>query len=150
MPLSDISPEEYDDVLREMRSRVKRAFLTGAALSGERRLGFPTKWALGDVVRDFNDAYGYTVQKRKFIPTPKDVSDFLPVMGAIAHYRTHDVHGKRDFKILFAKAFDMPTWRLADQFGASERTIQRWQDVAVEKILNIHLTQMSDKWQKSG
>jgi hypothetical protein len=77
------------------------------------------------------------------------VSDFLPVMGAVARYRRADVHGERNYKLLAARAFDVPFWRLADQFGTSEKTLERWVNRAVEEILSRHLTAMSDTMQIS-
>ena len=150
MPLSDIPGHEYEATMGELRKRVFRAFLTAGALPGERRIGFPSDWALGAIVREAEEAYGYTTLRRKFQPTPKDVSDFLPVMGAIAYYRTNSPHGQRNYKILMARAFEVPWWRLADQFRVSERTLERWQDRAVEEIMRKHLTQMSDKLQCSA
>lgn len=143
MPLSDIPGSEYEQTMGELRERVFRAFLTAGALPGERRLSYPKDWSLGEVVRDANDAYGYTPSKRKFNPSPKDVSDFLPVMGAIAYYRKNNDHGERNYKILLARAFDVPFWRLADQFSVSERTLWRWQERAVEEIMRKVLTEMS-------
>lgn len=150
MPLSDIPGDEYQETMSELRKRVFRAFLTAGALPGERRLGFPSDWALGSIVREAAEAYGYTVERRKFQPTPKDVSDFLPVMGAIAYYRTHAKNGQRNYEIIKARAFDVPWWRLSDQFRVSERTLERWQDRAVEEIMRKHLTRMSDTLQQSA
>lgn len=150
MGLSDIPGSEYEQTMGAMRRRIFRAFLTAGALPGERNMGFPSDWALGPIVREAYEAYGYTNQKRKFQPTPEDVSDFLPVMGAIANYRTHGHNGQRNYLILKARAFDVPWWRLSDQFGVSERTLERWQDRAVEEILRNHLTKMSDTRQRTG
>lgn len=88
-----------------------------------------------DVVQEMADAYGYTDEKPpKFRPTPKDVSNMLPVWYWLCDLKRQVGTGKRDFTLLVARARNMPWWKLAARWGKCERTVQRWHDGAVTMV----------------
>lgn len=85
-----------------------------------------------DVVQEMSDAYGYTDERKpKFVPTPKDVSNMLVVWYWLNHLRHQTGTGKRDYKLLVARARGTPWWKLAQRWGKCPRTVQRWHDGAV-------------------
>ena len=145
MSLADIPREQYHETLRALRTRCYRAILSIGAQPPVASLGFPKAWAVGEMVREARDAYGYTRERRRFKPTPKDLDDMIPVLGAIAQHKHEDIHGERDYMIIFSRAYDLPWHVIRDKLRttAGERSLQRWQDRAVEKIINQRLTQMS-------
>lgn len=153
MGLHQIPVETYEETLKDLRQRCFRAVLTMGTLPKAAGKGFPTTWAVGDIVREAQDAYGYTAPKRRFQPTPKDMTDMMPVGRAIGDHRVNAKHGERDFVILFARAYDVPWHVIRDKLrtDAGERSLQRWLDRAVEEIINYRLprlTEMSDTMYK--
>lgn len=87
-----------------------------------------------DYLQSSADAYGYNDAKPpKFRPSPKDVSNLLPVMGWLVWIREQN-NGERDFKIIMGRARNIAWWRLAQRYGRSERQVQRWYDGAVAAI----------------
>lgn len=143
--------DDAEESLKDMRERCFRAI---RAMDAQRRPGpngYPSAWIVGDIMRRVEEAYGYTPEKFRD-PTPKDLDDMLPVMGAIARYiSARGVRGARDYKILVARAYNIPWHRIADRLreDVGERTLARWLDSAVEEIIKKHLTEMSEKWQQS-
>lgn len=133
------------ETMKAMRERVHRAILTTGAQRGPFPAGFPSQWALGEVIQASRDAYGYTDPKRRFQPTPRDVSDMLPVMAAVARYRHAEGTGRRDFKIILGRAYDQAWWVIAERLGlrVSDRSVRRYHDEAVEEILKTHLTSVA-------
>lgn len=123
-------------------ARIKRAILTLSVLPdrealfiyGSQRAMWP------EPVREIRDAYGYEVARRpKFRPTARDVDDVLPVFAELTWLKNHaeQVQGERDsreFRILWARAFDTPWWKLEERYRRGERTLRRWHDGAVMKI----------------
>lgn len=41
---------------------------------------------------------------------------------------------RKQIKIIEARAFDVPWWRLADRFGKHIKTVQRWHDAMIDKL----------------
>ncbi len=150
MTLSQIPIETYEETLKAMRQRCYRAIKSMDAQQGVTGKGFPRSWAVGDLVRKPSEAYGYDFAKvPKFKPSPKDLTDMMPVMAAIAQHKAGDLHGERDFRIIVCRAYDIPWRMIGDKLYAhglariaEPRTMRRWQDRAVEKIINQRLTQM--------
>jgi hypothetical protein len=88
-----------------------------------------------DVVQEMADAYGYTAERMpKFIPTPKDVSNMLPVWYWLNDLRHQVGTGRRDFKLLVARARGTCWWKLEGKFYRCERQLRRWHDAAVAWI----------------
>ena len=146
---------DHEETLKGMRSRCFRAILSIGAQPPVGGKGFPTDWPIGQIVRDARDAYGYAPERRRFRPTPKDLSDMMPVLAAIADHKHNAKHGERDYQIILARAHDTPMHRIRDILGttAGERSLQRWLDRAVDEILNKRLprlTEMSDIRQNTG
>lgn len=152
MTLSEIPVSQYEETIKAMRERCHRAVLTLCSMPSTERLGFASQWAVGDIVRKASDAYGYEIARRRFRATPKDVGDYLTVMSAMALYRQHALKGDRDFRIIWARAFETPWWRIKEELElpGAERTFSRWQDRAVEEIIKKRLTELSDAAQIRG
>lgn len=146
MTLSQIPREQYEETLKGMRERCYTAIKTMGAQPPVTALGFPKDWAIGAIVRETREAYGYTAPQNRFRPNPKQVSDMLPVMGAIALYKHEALHGERDYQIIFARAYEVQWLDIREilKTSADVRSLQRWQDRACEEIINTRLTRMSD------
>lgn len=87
-----------------------------------------------DVVRDARDAYGYTeASAPRFTPTPHDVEIYLDVLGWLTWLEQQN-DGKRDAKVIVARACGFPWWAIGARFGRDPRTIQRWYDGAVTRV----------------
>lgn len=133
MSLADIPRDQYHETLKALRERCHRAILSIGEQPPVASLGFPKEWAVGAMVRDAREAYGYTPPKRRFRPTPQDLDGMLPVLGAIAGHKRNAVHGERDYMIIFARAYDILWHVIRDKLrtSAGERPLQRWRDRAV-------------------
>lgn len=120
---------------------IRRAVLTHDALPGKRRASLVARI---DIVREINEAYGYTdVRPPRFAASPRDVSNMLPVLGWLCRHRRKN-NGERDFKLMLARARNVPWWKLATKFGRSERQVQRWLDGAVT---GIYLDNREELWE---
>lgn len=146
MSLSEIPRDQYEETLKAMRQRCYRAILSIGVQPNVANLSFPKEWAVGHIVRNASEAAGYTPERLRFKPTPKDISDMMPVLGAIASYKRTEIHGERDYQIIFARAHNRQWREIKDILGttAKIRSLERWQDRAVEKIIRVHLTEMSE------
>jgi len=121
---------------------IRRAVLTHDALPGKRRASLVSRI---DVVREINEAYGYTDERPpKFAASPRDVSNMLPVLKWLCVHRQKN-NGERDFKLMLARARNVPWWKLATKFGRSERQVQRWLDGAVT---GIYLDNRDELWER--
>lgn len=126
-----VKRKTFDEVEGAVRCALllRRAICTNDALPDKYR---QRSWP--DYLQSSADAYGYTdVRPPKFKPTPKDVSNLLPVMAWLAWLREQN-NGERDFKIIMGRARNIAWWRLAQRYGRSERQVQRWFDGAVAAI----------------
>jgi hypothetical protein len=108
---------------------IRRAVLTHDALPEKTYTVLVVRY---DIVREMADAYGYTDEKPpKFKPTPRDVSNMLPVWYWLTDLKRQTGTGSRDFKLLVARARGVRWWKLAQRWGKCEKTVQRWHDAAV-------------------
>jgi hypothetical protein len=95
-----------------------------------------------DIVRDAIDAYGYTqASMPRFRPSPHDVSVMLDVLNWITWLEQQN-GGKRDARIIVARAFGYPWWMIGARFGRDPRTIQRWHDGAIARVYTRFQSQM--------
>ncbi len=125
--------------MRELRrfcaELLRRSVLTLAALPDRDRRHLDAAWrsSLPEPVREAS-AYGYEAARAaRFKPSPKDISRFLEVLAWLTWLEgQHD--GRRDVKIIVARAFGCPWWKLAQRFGRSDETLRRWQAGAVAAI----------------
>lgn len=124
------------DEIAETSTRIKRAILTLSVLPDKeaRFIYGSNKAAWPETVKEVHDAYGYeAIKKPRFRPTASDVDDMLPVFEWLTWLKQQP-QGEREFRILWARAFETPWWRLAERYRKGERTIQRWHDGAVSTI----------------
>lgn len=124
-------PRDHNEGTYRCAELLRRAIRTHDALPAT--LATPTTfWP--DVVRNPEDAYGYgDARPPRFSPTPRDVSNLLPVLAWITWLQNQNL-GQRDVKIIVARARKTPWWKLAQMFGRSERTVQRWHDGGIAAI----------------
>lgn len=123
----------------ELRARcadlVRRAILTLDALPDKERRYLSTrlKSSMPTPVRDWQhyriDEFEAPSKRPKINITPKDVSRFLNVLRWLSWLEVEN-NGGRDVKIIIARANGVSWYRIAEQFGRSEDTVQRWQNGA--------------------
>lgn len=110
---------------------IRRAVLTHDALPGDRLSALVSGI---EIIREFEEAYGYTdACPPRFTPTPRDVSNMLPVLSWLCWIKAQN-NGGRDFKLLVGRTRDIAWWKFAQRFGRSERQVQRWFDGAVAAV----------------
>jgi hypothetical protein len=120
----------------------RRAILTVTALPDRERKWLRTQVVNLEVRQSIDDAYGYTEERRpRFRPTARDIDNMLPVMGWLSELRASPHPGPRDYRIIWARAFGCPWWRLAGQLGRSDRQVQRYYDAAIEMLTRKHQLQ---------
>jgi hypothetical protein len=131
-----------NDELAETAELIRRAILTISVAPDRERRWLTQEVSTLEVVRDLEEAYGYEEARRpKFRPQPRDVDNCLIVLSWLAALKAEPGSGRRDFNILWARAFKKPWWSLAQRYGKADRTIQRWHDNA---ILHVHLRYRSN------
>ncbi len=116
--------------------RIRRAVLTLRALPDREKawLNPNPPAAMPEPVRLAQEAYGYdSARARRFQPTNKDVDQYLEAMGWLAWLKRQN-DGKRDLRVILAYVHGIPKWKLAQEFGRSDNTIQRWRNGAIERI----------------
>jgi hypothetical protein len=120
---------------------LERSVLTLRALpERDRPRGIHNAWPT--VVRDVQDAYGYTQARMpRFRPTPHDVSVMLDVLGWISWLERQN-DGRRDAQIIVARAFGISWWVIGERFRRGERTVRRWYDGAVARIYSAFSTEV--------
>ncbi|WP_342643462.1 DUF6362 family protein [Rhodoligotrophos ferricapiens] len=131
--------EARADGIAETADRIRRAILTMAAIPDpDARFVYSGVTLDYRAVRDVREAYGWDeARARRFRPTPRDIDDLLVIWKALA-WLVQKPNGRRDLKLLMARAFDTPWWKLGMIFGRDERTLRRWQDGAVTAV-HLHL-----------
>lgn len=116
---------------------IRRSILTLAAMPDRERnwLYHADASRMPAPVRSFFDAYSpdRSPRVRRFRPTPRDI-DRMDRGLAMVCWLGAQRNGDRDVKLLWARAFDAPWWKLAQRFGRSESTIRRWYDGAIASI----------------
>lgn len=124
-------PRDHEDGVARCAELLRRAVLTHDALPGD---VIPSATIWPQVVRDAEEAYGYdSARPPKFTPTPRDVSNMLPVLDWLT-WLGNENNGGRDVKVILKRARRVPWWSLAERFGRNDRTIRRWYDGAVAAI----------------
>lgn len=80
-----------------------------------------------------------------FLPDPKDMNRFLEVLSWLSWLRREN-DGARDVRIITARAFGAPWWKLAMRYGKSDDTIRRWHDAAIAMITVQHWRDVDRLW----
>lgn len=113
---------------------IRNAILTLAALPDRERswLASPRS-SLPEYVREAVESYGYQEARARFRPTPKDIDRCLDSLAWLS-WLGRQPNGKRDVKIITARAFATPLWKVAQRLGKSEETIRRWENDALDAI----------------
>lgn len=135
----DLKPERAAELSHRCAELVRRSVLTLAAVSDpDRRFQSPPKSCLPPSVREVNEAYGWDPPKvRRFQPTARDVDRYLTVLHWLGQLSA-EPGGERDVKLLVARAYGTPWWKLAERFRRSEATLKRWQSGAIARLMARH------------
>jgi len=81
------------------------------------------------------EAYGYeTARAKRFQPSPADIGRYLDVLGWLTWLNARGPEGERGVKIIVARAFGTPIWRLSQRFARSDDTIRRWEAWGISVI----------------
>jgi hypothetical protein len=134
------SPDELADHVARMRDALRCAILTLLAVPDPDRRFLKMMLPKFLIVRDAADAYGWTPERVRFAPSPRDVQVYLEVLGWLAWYertRTHPREAKI-VKIFTAWATGRELRHLQHDFDVSERTLRRWIDDMCCVILYQH------------
>lgn len=129
--------ENFDtDQVAQCAERIRRSILTlHVQPDGDARrlMGMEISWP--DVMdeRALIDQIMDRPRVRRFSPNARDISLYLDVLQWLMWLKKQN-NGGRDFKVIWARAFGTPWWKLAQRFGRSERTVQRWYDGAVTRL----------------
>lgn len=125
--------------LAETAELCRRAILTITHLPDREAKWLRVQTSTLQTIRSLEEAYGYEEVKRpKFVPTAKDVDRCLEVMGWLAQLKASPHPGKRDFHIIWSRAFGCPWHKLAGKYGRADKTVQRWYEHAIAEITVKH------------
>ena len=130
-----VSAEHVTELKKRCADLVRRAILTLDALPDRERRFLSTNLqsSMPTPVADWAhyriDEFEAPSKRPRINVTPKDVSRFLEVLRWLAWLETEN-NGARDVKIIMARTYGVSWLRLAEQFGRSEYTVQRWQNGA--------------------
>jgi hypothetical protein len=85
-------------------------------------------------VHDAIEAYGYRAARaRRFLPTPADLDRYLDVLAWLG-WLGRQRGGERDVRILIARAYGTPWWKLSERFGRGDDTLRAWEKGAIAAI----------------
>lgn len=130
-----VSAEQLPELRCAAANLLRRAILTLAVASDpDRRWQTGPRCAMPDTLREAVESYGYQAPRAaRFQPTPRDFSRYMEVLEWLAWLRRQH-GGEREARILIARAFGTPRWRLGQRFGKSDETLRLWEAAAVSKI----------------
>ena len=117
----------------ETAARLRRAILTLYKVPDpDSRFvyGSGTYWP--EFVHELNQAEKPSVLKT-FKPSPKDIDTYLETLKGLTWLQAQN-DGKRDCRIIVARAFETPWWWLAAKHGRHRSTVTRWYEGAVATI----------------
>lgn len=94
------------------------------------------KSCMPEPIRDIMDAYGYEEPRRpKFRATPRDVSNYLPVLTILLPYLESLPDGRRLLQVTMARANGVAYWKIAAKFGGcSDSNVRRLWNVAIDAM----------------
>lgn len=119
--------------IAETGERLRRAILTLAdeTIKGEPREG--RSWP--EIVREVSKMdYAAEASVRRFEPTPLDIDLMLPTWDWLTWLKNRPNTGEQWFKIVVARAYETPWWKLAGRAGKSEKTMHRRYEEAIIKV----------------
>jgi len=113
--------------------RVRRAILTlhDESVMGDMRTsnGWPS------IVREVAKGdYADAPRVRRFEPTPLDIDLMLPTLDWLTWLKNRPAYGEQWFRVVWARAYETPWWKLAGRMGMSERSVQRRYEDAIIKL----------------
>jgi hypothetical protein len=121
-------------LLAGLRDVVKKAIWTLVALRDPDRqyMGGGTAWLL-PVVRQWDEYNSSAPRVRQFNPTPADVSHMEIVAVWLAWLRREE--SESALRRIWAWALAVPTWKIAQREGCSEKTVLNRVDRSLNAIL---------------
>jgi hypothetical protein len=129
-------PPDLRELRRAAAELIRRAVLTLAVTADpDRRWQGGPRCAMPEPLREAVESYGYQAPRAaRFQPTPRDFDRYLQVLGWLSWLRRQP-DGERETRLLLARAFGTPRWRLGQRFGKSDETLRLWENAAVAKIV---------------
>jgi hypothetical protein len=127
--------DEFHDLLRKACSELlRRSILTLAALPDREKAWLSSpRSSMPDYVQEASAYASEAPRVRRFQPSPEDIGRYLDVLAWLSWLgRQND--GARDVKIITARTFGTPMWKLAERFGRSDETIRRWEIAAIDRV----------------
>ena len=116
-----------------VRDALRRAILTLAAMPGRIGPQFPVNCLANRIVREKSDAYGYTPERLRFQPTPRDVTVYLEVLGWITWYECFV--DRRRARVFWAWAKGFSQERISRELGVSRQAIHQWLNDVCEAVM---------------
>ena len=132
--------EAHKDGVAMTATRLQRAILTLHAV------GDPDRWIRvqkkhGLEYKSEWSSYSSEEVPVRFRPTAKDCSRYLDDLACL-NTLLQQPDGRRDVKIIWARAFKVGWRRLGERHGRNERTIQRWYEGAIAFLYAKHRDQL--------
>lgn len=154
VPSRPIGPEEMLDLTGRCWRHIERSVKTLRALPDrERGWLYHQKSMMPEPLRQFSESYGTDAAqanlRARFTPKPRDVERYLEVLGWLTDLEKQN-DGKRDVKILVARACGCSRRALADRFGRSVETIRRWESGAVSVIAHRNAARLREWADRDG
>jgi hypothetical protein len=124
------------ELRRHCERLVERSILTLAAVP-DPDARYRRWWvsSMPEPVRRAVEAYNIeeAPRVRRFVPSRADHDRYLEVLGWL-NWLAAGNDGPRELKIVWLRAFGVPYWKIAQRFGRSDRTIQRWHEAAISRL----------------
>ena len=136
-PASDRPAAAIRAALAAIEARLHEAIRTLAALPDRERAWLREPRAywpapLRDFWHEWSNAVargGFeTMRARAPAPTPEAIDRMLPTLSWLAWLDA------RERKIIWLRAFGVSWWQIGGRFDRSEKTVQRWNERALERV----------------
>jgi hypothetical protein len=126
------------DLIADAWRFIRRAVLTDAALPDrEHRWLTGPHGAMPIPVREPGESYGYEEPRPpRFQPTPADVGRYLEVLAWLNWLKSQPGDGPRQVRVLIARSYRLPVWKIAARIGRSDDTVRRIEAAALAAIVN--------------
>lgn len=125
--------EREKQEIAETAERVRRAILTLNDQPNDDMMRDTNAWP--QIVREASKMdYADAPRVRLFEPTRRDIDLMLPTLDWLTWLKNRPENGDLYFRIVWARAYETPWWKLAGRLRKSERTVQRRHEEAIIKI----------------
>jgi hypothetical protein len=88
-----------------------------------------------EIVREIEKMdHAQPLAAKLFEPSALDFDLMLPTLDWLTWLKNRPVNGDRWFRIVWARAYETPWWKLAARAGKSEKTMRRRHEEAIIKV----------------